>query len=242
MVSVWGLTDRGTVRRQNQDSCSYAAEETFVWGVVCDGMGGANAGDIASRMAVDAFTARIAQRKRLSLRPQEGKLLTQAAEDANRAIYQRAMEEPECRGMGTTMVGAIFREGTAWVVNVGDSRAYHITEAGIRRITRDHSVVEELVEAGYITREEARYHPRRNLITRALGTAGTVEADLFQCGLQKGEYLLLCSDGLVNTLTDGEIRDEVQSGGTVEEICRRLMGRSLDKGASDNVSIVLFHV
>ena len=242
MVSGCGLTDRGTVRKQNQDACAFAAEDSFVWGVVCDGMGGAAAGDIASRMAAETFTGHVTQRRRLSLRPQEAKLLKQAAEDANRAICERAEAEPGCRGMGTTMVGAILRDGTAWVVNVGDSRAYHITTEGIQRITKDHSVVQELVDAGYITQEEARFHPRRNLITRALGTERTIEADVFQRPVRSGEYLLLCSDGLVNELTDEELRDEVLKGGTAEEICRRLMDRALTDGASDNVSVVLFRI
>ena len=242
MASVWGLTDQGTIRKQNQDFCAFAAEDALAWGVVCDGMGGAAAGDIASRMAAETFIGHVTQRKRLSLRPQEGKLLKQAAEDANRAIYERADADPGCRGMGTTMVGAILRDNTAWVVNVGDSRAYHITPEGIRRVTRDHSLVEELVQAGYITPEQARFHPRRNIITRALGTTETIEADVFQQPVRGGEYLLLCSDGLVNELTDQQIQDEVQKGGTAEEICRRLMDSALENGASDNVSVVLFRI
>lgn len=242
MVSVWGVTDRGTVRKQNQDSCAFAAEDAFAWGVVCDGMGGAAAGEVASRIAAETFTDRVAQCRRRFPRQQEGRLLMQAAAAANGTIYARADADPSCRGMGTTMVGAILRNGTAWVLNVGDSRAYHVTPEGIQRITKDHSVVQELVDSGHITQEEARFHPRRNLITRALGTDETVKADLFQRTVHSGEHLLLCSDGLVNELADGNLWEEVCKGGTAEEICRRLMDRALENGASDNVSIVLFQI
>ena len=204
MVSVWGLTDRGIVRRENQDSCAYEIIED---------------GDLA---AAD--------------------LLLAAAEDANRVVYLKAETDRDCVGMGTTLVGMILRGTTLWVVNVGDSRAYHITKQAIRRITRDHSVVEDLVAKGDLTPEQARNHPQKNLITRALGTARRVKADLFQETVAEGDYLLLCSDGLINEVTDQEIHREVLAGGTPQEICQRLMTRTLDSGAPDNVTVVLFQL
>lgn len=241
MVSVWGLTDKGIVRRENQDSCAYeAVENGTAWGIVCDGMGGAAAGDIASDLAVETFRQHITQ----PIQPEEdpGQKLIDAALAANQMVYQRARSDLNCLGMGTTLVSLFLREQALWVVNVGDSRAYHITKDTIQRITRDHSVVEELVEQGQLTREEARRHPRRNLITRALGTSKDVKADLFQRHVEPGDALLLCSDGLINEVTDQEIQEEILAGGTTEAICRRLMDRALSYGAPDNVTIVLFQL
>ena len=161
MVSVWGLTDRGIVRRENQDSCAYEIIEDgdLAWGVVCDGMGGAKAGDIASKMAVETFLRPFGQLRDLEGPPRAD--LLAAAEDANRVVYLKAETDRDCVGMGTTLVGMILRGTTLWVVNVGDSRAYHITKQAIRRITRDHSVVEDLVAKGDLTPEQARNHPRK---------------------------------------------------------------------------------
>ena len=182
MVSVWGMTDKGIVRRENQDSCAYdiIEEGKLAWGVVCDGMGGAKAGDVASKMAVEAFCTQMDQLGDLEGPPPAEALLRTATEDANRVVYLKAQTDADCIGMGTTLVGLILQEATLWVVNVGDSRAYRITKGGIRRITRDHSVVEDLVARGDLTPEQARSHPQKNLITRALGTSSRVKADLFQ--------------------------------------------------------------
>ena len=169
-------------------------------------------------------------------------LLRTATEDANRVVYLKAQTDADCVGMGTTLVGLILQEATLWVVNVGDSRAYRITKGGIRRITRDHSVVEDLVARGDLTPEQARSHPQKNLITRALGTSSRVKADLFQETVSPGDAILLCSDGLVNQVTDQEICQEIQAGGTAQEICQRLVTRTLDSGAPDNVTVVLFQL
>ncbi len=244
MVSVWGMTDKGIVRRENQDSCAYEIIEDsgLAWGVVCDGMGGAKAGDVASKMAVETFCTHLEQLKDLEGPPPAEDLLLAAAEDANRVVYLKAVTDADCVGMGTTMVGLILRGTALWVVNVGDSRAYHINGQAIRRITRDHSVVEELVEKGDLTPEQARVHPQKNLITRALGTSRRVKADLFAETVAEGDWLLLCSDGLINEVTDQEIHQEILAGGTPEEICRRLVERTLASGAPDNVTVVLFHL
>lgn len=243
MVSLWGLTDRGLVRRENQDACAYESREgAYAWAVVCDGMGGAAAGDLASAMAVSRFRNHMVCLEEPEEYQEEGALLVQATEAANRAVYLKAGTNRAYAGMGTTLVGALLRENTLWVVNVGDSRAYHITGGVMQRITRDHSVVEDLVRKGDITPEEARHHPQKNLITRALGTARQVQVDLFQRQVEEGDAILLCSDGLVNVVTDEEIRKEILAGGTPEEICRRLLARTLAEGAPDNVTIVLLQL
>lgn len=237
MIRAWGVTDKGAVRQQNQDAyyLDVPTADTAV-AVVCDGMGGARAGNVASTLAVETFVE--------VLRESEGAdtpeaRLRSAAERANAAVFYRASIDADCRGMGTTMVAVLLCGGQAKVLNVGDSRCYRITGEGIERITRDHSVVEDLVERGEITREEARQHPRKNLITRALGAEEEVCADLYRLELGEGDCLLLCSDGLSNTVTDQEMLYEILHGGSMEDCCGRLLRIALSRGASDNVTAVL---
>lgn len=243
VVSLWGLTDRGILRKQNQDALAYHLEEgLYAWAVVCDGMGGAAAGDLASTMAVARFQNHMVCLDEPEDYQDEGELLIQAAQAANRAVYLKAGTDRAYTGMGTTLVGALLVQEHLWVVNVGDSRCYHITPGNIRRVTRDHSVVEDLVQSGELTPEQARHHPQKNLITRALGTTKQVPVDLFERTVRSGEAILLCSDGLTNVLTDQDLHQEVLVSGTPEEICRRLMARTLEAGAPDNVTIVLFQL
>lgn len=241
MIYAWGMTDRGTVRPQNQDGFYLDVPSgRLAVGVVCDGMGGARAGNIASLMAVETFVDTLQTLQEEALPP--GQVLERAAEAANRAVYHRAVIEAECRGMGTTLVAAMVVEQTAYVLNIGDSRCYHISENGIRRITRDHSVVEDMVVRGDITPEEARTHPRKNLITRALGSEERVRADLYEQALSPGDFLLLCSDGLSNMVTDQELLYEVLYGGEPEGCCQRLVDMTLSRGAPDNVTVVLMEI
>ena len=242
MVDLWGLTDKGMVRQQNQDACAFQQKDDYAWAVVCDGMGGAAAGDLASTMARDRYESHMACLEDPTLYSEEEELMVQAAQAANRAVWLKAGTNRAYAGMGTTLVGALIRGEDLWVVNVGDSRGYRISGGSIRQITRDHSVVEELVQHGALTPEEARRHPQRNLITRALGTGKHVKADLFRETVEEGDAILLCSDGLVNEVTDQEILEEVLAGGTAAEICHRLLDRALNAGASDNVTVVLFQV
>jgi protein phosphatase len=168
------------VRAQNQDACAFQQKEGYAWAVVCDGMGGAAAGDLASTMARDRYESHMACLADPALYAQEEDLMIQAVRAANRAVYLKAGTSRAYAGMGTTLVGALVKGKELFVINVGDSRAYRITGNAIRRITRDHSVVEELIQHGALTPEEARRHPQRNLITRALGTTKQVQADLFR--------------------------------------------------------------
>ncbi|MCD7947461.1 MAG: Stp1/IreP family PP2C-type Ser/Thr phosphatase [Oscillospiraceae bacterium] len=239
MIKLWGTTDKGAVRQQNQDG--YSAEQygdSLAAAVVCDGMGGARAGNVASAIAVATF---VSEMERLKQCPPEAPeaLLKQVAISANRAVHTQASENIAYAGMGTTMVAAIVTDECAYLLNIGDSRAYYIGKEGISRITRDHSYVEDLVARGDITREEARYHPQKNLITRALGSMPNVRSDSFEQKLSAGDYILLCSDGLSNVLTDQEILYEVLHGGEPESCCLRLIELVLERGAPDNVTAVL---
>lgn len=243
-MNVWTITDVGAVRRQNQDA--FRVEKLpggYVLAIVCDGMGGARAGNIASELAVSAFCAAVEEGlAEAEYQDRIGKLLERSVGAANLVVCRRANTDPDCLGMGTTLVAALVTEQTCYVVNVGDSRAYLATPDGIRRITRDHSLVEDLVERGEITRDQARTHPQKNLITRALGTAETAKADLFQEPCVPGAFLLLCSDGLSNTVTDQELLYEILHGGAPEDCCHRLLELALSRGAPDNVTAVLLQM
>ena len=226
MIHAWGITDKGAVRTQNQDGFYLdVPSEHLAVGVVCDGMGGAKAGNIASLIAVETFVDAL-----------------QGMQPDGDGVYHRAVTDPDCRGMGTTMVAALVVEQTAYLLNIGDSRAYHINEDGITRLTRDHSVVEDMVARGDITPEEARTHPRKNLITRALGSEERIRADLYEKELQPGDFLLLCSDGLSNIVTDQELLYEAIHGGEPSDCCQRLLHITLSRGAPDNVTAVLFQI
>ena len=239
-MKIWGITDVGLVRRENQDAYAVESRNGFDICVVCDGMGGAAAGKLASEIAVRAY------REALGETLQEGMdldavqaAMAAAASQANRAIREEAARKPEYAGMGTTLVSAVSGKDGIVLVNVGDSRAYRITAEGIQRITRDHSLVESMGERGDITEEEARRHPNRNLITRALGTDETVESDGYRTTLSEGEYLLLCTDGLTITVTDQEMLFEILHGGDEESCLSRLLAIAKEHGAPDNVTAVL---
>lgn len=234
-MQYWGITDRGIVRTQNQDAFAIQTlEDGRCLAVVCDGMGGARAGNVASTMTVELFNRFFA-----CVSGDDEHRMGQAAIQANDLVFQRAITEDDCAGMGTTLVAVLAGETLATLLNVGDSRAYHINTNGIAQITRDHSVVEDLVTSGRLTREEARNHPRKNLITRALGCEPQLRADLFHVDLAPGDYLLLCSDGLSNLVTEQEILYEVIHGGEDETCCQRLLDIALHRGAPDNVTVVL---
>ena len=243
MMNVWGMTDVGLTRQENQDAYAVYTDQDngFTVGVVCDGMGGPGGGKLASELAVETFLAVCRERLRADMSARNVQTVAESAvKEANTAIYQRSCSD-RLRGMGTTLVSAIAWDGQALVSNVGDSRAYRIPAGGgITRITKDHSFVERLVERGDITAEEARIHPNRNLITRALGPDADTQllSDSYLVQLEPGDYLLLCTDGLVGTVTDREMEREVLRGGG-DSCLNRLLEIAKGQGAPDNVTAVL---
>ncbi len=242
-MNIWGITDVGAVRHQNQDS--YHIEllaEDMALGIVCDGMGGAKAGNVASQLAVETFLETAKAQPPEQWRNEPEALLHFAAEQANGAVHFRANVDADCRGMGTTMVAALVVGDRAYILNIGDSRCYLVQPEGITKVTRDHSVVEDLVARGQITPEQARQHPQKNLITRALGAESRLRADLFRQPMEHGDALLLCSDGLSNMVSDQELLYEVLHGGPAEDCCRRLLDIALSRGAPDNVTAVLLQM
>ena len=211
--------------------------------MVCDGMGGAAGGKLASRIAVTTYLEELEKVLTAAMNPEQlREASSYAVSLANRAIQTVAGESPEYGGMGTTLVSAITYEDGAVITNVGDSRAYHISAAGITRVTTDHSLVQSMVERGDITAEEARRHPNRNLITRALGPDIDAECDGYICPMAAGEFLLLCSDGLVNTVTDQEMLSVVLHSEGLEHALEWLLQIAKEHGAPDNVTAVLLQV
>lgn len=244
-MEAWGITDTGLVRRENQDAYAIRCMEAdgFTIAVVCDGMGGASGGKLASTLAVDTFLDRCLGGLRARMTAREIQRTAEAAiAAANTVVYRRSWEG-ELRGMGTTLVSAIAWGEQALICNVGDSRAYHAridgAERGMRQITRDHSYVERLLEMGDITVEEARVHPNRNLITRALGPDADILSDSFLVDLAAEDRLLLCSDGVVETATNEEIEQVLLNSPDGEAVLNRLLELAKSRGAPDNVTAVL---
>ena len=242
-MRVFSVSDKGPVRKENQDhaeAVKLRAPKAAVL-LVCDGMGGANSGALASTLAAGAYLERLkslleGSKKNTVLVPL---WMSDACTAANAAVYSRACSEPANEGMGTTLVSAVVLGRRAELINVGDSRAYLIRDHAITQITRDHSVVAELVALGEITPEEALHHPNRNLITRAVGVEEQVKSDLFSLQLRRGDRLLLCSDGLSNTLSEEELLALAGDGRSAAKVCHALVNRAVEKGARDNVSAAI---
>lgn len=239
-MNALGKTDVGLRRHENQDTFAVETIGKIVAAVVCDGMGGAEGGQIASTLAVETFMKELRALLREDMSVEQlRELASFCVAQANTAVYQRSIEDEDCRGMGTTLVSAVAGEQGTIVCNVGDSRAYLLRSGGITRITHDHSVVQTLVESGNITAEEARTHPNRNLITRALGTEEVTQCDAFEVAFQRGDKLLLCTDGLVVTATDEDICRAVCAEESTEKNLDELIALAKAQGAPDNVTVVL---
>ena len=243
-MQYWGITDPGCIRTQNQDAYqTEMLDKNTLLCVVCDGMGGAKSGNVASTLAVEVFVQEVKRTWVSGMDPDKAdQMLTNAVKLANFTVYDQAQQFEEFTGMGTTLVAALVSGKFLTVVNVGDSRAYSITQEGVRQLTKDHSLVEMMVARGELTPEQARNYPGKNLITRAIGTESVVECDIFHRRLDGGECLLLCSDGLSNMVDAQEILFEVLHGINKQSSCQRLLGIAKNRGAPDNVTCVLIHI
>ena len=241
-MNVIGKTHIGLVRENNQDALEYGSLGTTAqYAVVCDGMGGANGGNIASKIAVEVIGSRI----RDGFSPDHGgasveRLLDSAMATANSGVYERAQQQPELSGMGTTVVAAIVAEGVAYISHVGDSRLYLLRDDALIPVTRDHSVVQELIESGQITEEEARSHPRKNYITRALGVVAEESGEYDELNLRSGDRLLLCTDGLTNEVRTDDIARLMTL--PLEDAVEALVRAALDDGGADNITVVLMDI
>ena len=240
-MQSWALTDQGCVRAQNQDTYKIEQlDKNTLLCVVCDGMGGAKSGNVASALAADVFVQEISRSWSTGMgKEKASQIMLSAVKLANITVYDQSRQIEEFEGMGTTLVAILIQGKLATVVNVGDSRAYRIDRGGIRQITKDHSLVQMMVDRGELTPEVARTYPGKNFITRAVGTEPTVMTDVFQLELEKGDCVLLCSDGLSNMMDDQEILFEVAHGVNKQHCCQHLLDIVKGRGAPDNVTSAL---
>ena len=228
-----GLTDTGRRRRRNEDS--FVLDPPLF--AVADGMGGAQAGEVASRLAAAAFRE---YHEADSLAPEER--VEALVQEANRRIYARSREDANATGMGTTVTAALLEGDSVAIGHVGDSRAYRIRDDRLEQLTQDHSLVADLMRSGRLTQEEADAHPQRSVITRALGTDPEVDVDTLAVGLEPGDVFLLCSDGLTTMVPDEEILRIVHESGSLEGAAKALVKAANKRGGEDNVTVVLFRV
>lgn len=237
-MKSYSVTDVGQKRRENQDYV-YASEQPIGnlpnLFVVADGMGGHNAGDFASRCAVSVLAESV--KKDMSFNPI--KIIRHAIETANEQVLMQADLDPQKAGMGTTMVAVTVVGHYAYVANVGDSRMYVSDSHDIVQITRDHSWIAEMVRRGEISKEEARNHPDKNIITRAVGTGSTVKIDFFDVELEEGNRILMCSDGLSNMVEDDTMQDILSSSNNIEESAEKLVSLANENGGRDNISVII---
>ena len=237
MLKTFSMTDIGKKRKLNQD---YVFTSEAAVGplpnlfLLADGMGGHNAGDYASRNTVETVSETIQN----SAEENPIRALRMAIEAANRKVYEEASQKEELKGMGTTLVAATLLNSHLYVANVGDSRLY-IINASIRQITKDHSLVEEMVRIGELDELHARNHPDKNIITRAIGVAEKVEADFFDVKMFPGDKILMCSDGLSNMLDDEEMLHIIRKQRDVVEMAEALVAAANQNGGKDNISVII---
>ena len=236
--SAHALSDCGRKRETNEDAFGLLADLGIF--VVCDGMGGAAAGEVASSQAIAEMLRSFSAHAQPWPSPEAA---VQAAGEAilaaNDAVYRRAGQNPKFAGMGTTLVALICAGDEAWFLNVGDSRGYLLRDRQLRQITLDHSLVDEQVRAGRMTQEQALRSSLRNIITRALGTRDEVRPDVFELDPEAGDLFLLCSDGLTRELSDAEIESLLNAGGPLDELCRSLIDAANHAGGGDNITCLL---
>ena len=237
MLKTYSMTDIGRKRKLNQDnvySCELTIGNLNNLFIVAEGMGGHKAGDYASAYTVKAIEREVEVCDDRS----PIKILREAITVANIEVYEKACSEPDFAGMGTTCVAATIEDDTLYVANVGDSRLYLIDRA-ITQVTKDHSLVAELVRKGSLDESQAKAHPDKNIITRAIGAASTIEIDFFEVELSPGDIILMCTDGLTNMVEDDEILRIVRTGVDVPEIAENLIKMANHNGGKDNIGVVI---
>lgn len=239
-MKSFSKTDVGVKRTMNQDSlfcCDSPVGSFQNLYIVADGMGGHKAGDYASRLCIERMVSMI----KGSDSKTPVTILEEAVAYANQSVYEAAQEKPEYEGMGTTMVACTLQGDTLYVANIGDSRLY-LLHKELQQITNDHSLVEEMVKIGNLTESEARVHPQKNIITRALGIDEEVQADYFEVNVQPSDVVLLCSDGLTNMIEDDEIEYVIHHSESLEEAGESLIQKANANGGSDNITAVLVQI
>jgi serine/threonine protein phosphatase PrpC len=241
MLKVFSKSDIGLVRHSNEDACKCGVfSDGFAWAVVCDGMGGANGGNVASGIAVNMISEQIVSSYHEGMTNNSIKhLITSAVFNANLTIHEKAMDESTLNGMGTTVVVAIVQGGIAHIAHAGDSRAYLITaHSGIKQLTTDHSMVQEMINNGDLTEQQAKKHPQKNIITRALGVESSIQLDYCESEFSQDSLLLICTDGLSNYV-DAEQIYEITGKMDAESMLDQLITLAKNRGGSDNITVVI---
>lgn len=231
-------TDTGMTRSTNQDAViSKTLSSDFAWSLICDGMGGTKGGDIASLIAIEEISDCLDAGLHENLSSEEIKVsMYKAIESANNKIFEEATGNKLLSNMGTTVVLCIIKGNLLQVMYAGDSRAYLISGNGIEQITKDHSIVQEMVDRGEITKQDAKVHPQKNIITRALGVDKNIKLDYIEMNLKKGDMLLMCSDGLTNEVSDNNIY-EVCARSDISKIPEKLIREANMSGGRDNITV-----
>ena len=238
-MSCYGITDTGLKRKNNQDYFKTAAIGNAEIAVLCDGMGGAAGGAVASKLAADNFLEYIEKNSELLEKPEEiKKLLLDAGQSAHMSVYNCANEYTELDGMGTTLVACIYSDCILHIINAGDSRLYVFKDGEMIKLTKDHSLVQELMDKGKITAEEAKNHPYRNYIMRALGTEEKLVYDYFVY-TEKFDYAFLCSDGLYNFVPEEKIKEIITENNIINNKLEMLVKMANDEGGGDNITVVV---
>ncbi len=234
-------TDRGKVRIHNEDQGGIFFKENpqMVFAVIADGMGGHRAGDVASEMAVSKLKEAWETELQSDTPNSIELFLEEQIKRVNHEIFEHSMAHEECEGMGTTLVGVICTDKTATIVNVGDSRCYLLNDSGFKQVTEDHSLVNELVRSGQISKEDAAHHPRKNVILRALGTENSVDVDIKTISFEEGDRLLLCSDGLSDKLSETEIETIITGNDSLDHIADTFIQKANENGGEDNITLVI---
>lgn len=233
------MTDTGKVRNHNEDAGGvFHNDSSQVLALIADGMGGHRAGDVASQMTADRMQTKW-QHAQLSSPLETEAWLDSVLKEINQEVYAHSLKNKECRGMGTTIVAAICSEEFITIGHVGDSRCYVYADDKLNQVTKDHSLVNELVRSGEISKEDARHHPRKNVVLKALGTEEFVKPDIQSIDWKQGDMLLLCSDGLTDKLDDNEIETNFTAFQSIDDLGQKLIDLANDRGGEDNISLVI---
>ncbi len=239
-MNIFGKTEVGKVRKDNQDRYLFGTlNDGAIYSIVCDGMGGVSGGSVASDIAIKSIVEEINTKFNNNMTNNEIKNLCFSAMNiANSIIYEISSKEKALTGMGTTVVLVILVENTAHIFHIGDSRAYLIKNNEVKQMTKDHSFVQEMVDLGKLSKQDAKTHPKKNIITRALGVSKNIEAEYTNIELEDTDVLMLCTDGLINHINEDEFIDLLVEN-ELQITCDKLVKLALDRGGKDNITLVL---
>ncbi len=239
MLEVYGMTDKGMVRSQNQDAIYISNDENIKMYIVADGMGGANAGDIASTKCIEYIKEYIFENYTEKSMNEITNLLKNAIDYSNKKVYELSIQNPEYEGMGTTVIVLLIVKNKLYIAHVGDSSFFRIRKNIIRKITKDHTYVQTLIDDKTITKQEAKVHPKRHMITKVLGCEVILEPDILMKKVEDYDYIVICTDGLTNMVNDKEIMNIVKDNDNSKISCEKLINLANERGGHDNISVII---